>query len=243
MTQQDLANKLSITNKAVSRWETGEGYPDISVLPALAEILDVTVDELLKGEKNDAGQRSDNTGCIGEVKQQAEYLLEKSKKQFSNRYLVCLSIILLGIIASSLSFKLYKGDFLASLSYTLIISLSFMAIGMMFYTNALNHLKQTIKKYNGIAGDEADYGRFIYKRHLLFYATYLIQGIICIVIPLYPFVSLGYYRVFHRLIGYNSFGRLTIDYYFCLILCFAAYCILFIAGAIIIRRKFGRRKS
>ncbi|WP_066714722.1 helix-turn-helix domain-containing protein [Clostridium sp. Marseille-P299] len=51
MTQQQLADELGITNKAVSKWETGQGMPDVSMLPAIAELLDITVDELLKGEK------------------------------------------------------------------------------------------------------------------------------------------------------------------------------------------------
>jgi len=49
MTQQALADKLHITNKAVSKWETGEGLPDISILRDLAQALEISVDELLNG--------------------------------------------------------------------------------------------------------------------------------------------------------------------------------------------------
>lgn len=49
MTQQALADKLHITNKAVSKWETGEGLPDISILRDLALALEISVDELLNG--------------------------------------------------------------------------------------------------------------------------------------------------------------------------------------------------
>ncbi len=51
MTQQDLAEKLQITNKAVSKWETGEGLPDIQLLKPLSIELGVTVDEILNGEE------------------------------------------------------------------------------------------------------------------------------------------------------------------------------------------------
>ena len=51
LTQQMLADRLGLTNKAVSKWETGDGLPDITVLPALDENLGVTVDELLAGER------------------------------------------------------------------------------------------------------------------------------------------------------------------------------------------------
>lgn len=51
-TQQDLADRLQVTNKAVSRWETGEGFPDISLLVPLCDALDVKCDDLLRDEKN-----------------------------------------------------------------------------------------------------------------------------------------------------------------------------------------------
>jgi len=51
LTQTELADLLQVTNKAISRWETGEGFPDVMMLPKLAEILNVTVDELLDGRR------------------------------------------------------------------------------------------------------------------------------------------------------------------------------------------------
>ena len=49
LTQTELAEKLGVTNKAISRWETGRGYPDIEMLPELAKVLDISVQELLDG--------------------------------------------------------------------------------------------------------------------------------------------------------------------------------------------------
>lgn len=53
MTQAELASKLQVTDKAVSRWERGIGLPDISTLESLSEALQVTVLELLKSERLD----------------------------------------------------------------------------------------------------------------------------------------------------------------------------------------------
>lgn len=53
MTQKDLAEKLHITDKAVSKWERNLSCPDISLLPALAGALGVTVAELLNGERDE----------------------------------------------------------------------------------------------------------------------------------------------------------------------------------------------
>ena len=51
MTQDELGRKLKVTNKAVSKWETGETLPDIQLLPELASVLNVTIDELLTQTK------------------------------------------------------------------------------------------------------------------------------------------------------------------------------------------------
>lgn len=51
LTQQEVAERLNVSNKAVSRWERDECYPDLSAIPALAEMFGVTCDELLKGER------------------------------------------------------------------------------------------------------------------------------------------------------------------------------------------------
>ncbi len=51
MTQSVLAEKLGVSDKAVSKWENGQGYPDISVFPMLASIFGVSVDYLMLGER------------------------------------------------------------------------------------------------------------------------------------------------------------------------------------------------
>lgn len=51
MTQQTLAQRLDVSDKAVSKWENGQGYPDITVFPKLATLFGVTVDYILFGEK------------------------------------------------------------------------------------------------------------------------------------------------------------------------------------------------
>ncbi len=49
LTQADLAEKLAVSDKAVSKWETGKGYPDITLLEPLAQVLDVSIAELVSG--------------------------------------------------------------------------------------------------------------------------------------------------------------------------------------------------
>jgi len=59
MTQKELAAKLNITDKAVSKWERGLSCPDIALLPPLADLLGVTVAELLNAERG----HSDSAEC------------------------------------------------------------------------------------------------------------------------------------------------------------------------------------
>lgn len=51
LTQMQLAEKLNITNRAISKWETGKSMPDVSLMLDLCGILGITVNELLSGER------------------------------------------------------------------------------------------------------------------------------------------------------------------------------------------------
>lgn len=96
MTQQDLANRLNVTNKAVSKWETGEGYPEITMLPALADILGVSVDELLRGARNDPPEPGH--AAVGGETNFSDWL-ERAKLQFRNMRVISAAIAVTGLVA------------------------------------------------------------------------------------------------------------------------------------------------
>ncbi len=50
-TQAELAEILNVSNRTISKWENGDGFPDITILPSVAQALGITVDELLASEK------------------------------------------------------------------------------------------------------------------------------------------------------------------------------------------------
>lgn len=60
LTQEALAEKIFVSSKAVSKWETGRGYPDVTLLEPLAKALDISVLELLSGENVTNRNRSSN---------------------------------------------------------------------------------------------------------------------------------------------------------------------------------------
>ena len=94
MTQKDLAKKLGITDKAISRWETGRGYPDIEILPDLADVLSVSINELLNGELQLKGQP--DVVPYGNL----EYICNtaKSNKKKQKKQLVVIIVVFLVII-------------------------------------------------------------------------------------------------------------------------------------------------
>ena len=49
MTQAELAEKLCVSDKAISKWETAKGYPDISLLEPLAKVFGISITELISG--------------------------------------------------------------------------------------------------------------------------------------------------------------------------------------------------
>ncbi len=53
MTQKELAQRLGVSDKTVSKWETGRGLPEISIMQSLCETLGISINELLSGERLD----------------------------------------------------------------------------------------------------------------------------------------------------------------------------------------------
>lgn len=92
MTQKDFAEKLFLTDKAVSKWERGLSFPDISLLEPIAEILDVTVLELLQGERI---LEEEAVMPVEEVQKMMDESLSISDEEINRKHARSKSIILL----------------------------------------------------------------------------------------------------------------------------------------------------
>ncbi len=86
LTQMQLAEKLNITDRAISKWETGKSLPDSSIMLELCDVLEITVNDLLNGE----------VVIMDNYKEKSEKLiLEMAKqKEYTDRSMLSLEILI-----------------------------------------------------------------------------------------------------------------------------------------------------
>ena len=92
LTQQELADRISVSNKTVSKWECGNGMPDISSIIPLCQVLNITVNELISGERltrENYPQKADENMM---------HFMEKEEKQQKKSTLFSLLIITVSVL-------------------------------------------------------------------------------------------------------------------------------------------------
>ena len=99
MTQKELAERLNVSDKSVSRWERDDGAPDLALIPVIAEVFGVTCDELLRGERAAAGvEQGAQSTPKGE--QQKKHLLAASLSRFRSRCCIALALAAAGFLVA-----------------------------------------------------------------------------------------------------------------------------------------------
>lgn len=109
-TQRQLAEELSVTNKAVSKWETGEGYPDIALLPDLSFVLKISIDELLDNNpfKEQAGlEYLERIEC----RKECQNRINAFKNALCYGFGVILLFIMIPAVYSAISFFRFDSDY------------------------------------------------------------------------------------------------------------------------------------
>ena len=91
MTQKELAERLNVSDKSVSRWERDDGAPDLSLIPVIAEVFGVTCDELLRGERAAAGEEDAVPQTSPKAEQQRRHLLASGLSRFRSRCCIALA--------------------------------------------------------------------------------------------------------------------------------------------------------
>ena len=103
MTQKDLAERLHVSDKTVSRWERDDGAPDLAVIPVIAEIFGVSCDELLRGERKPPAERAEpaeQSESVPKAEKQRQRLLKLTLSQYKSRTYIAMGVSVLGVIAA-----------------------------------------------------------------------------------------------------------------------------------------------
>ena len=111
MTQLELASKIGVTDRAISKWENGRGLPDISLIIPLCEALSISVNELLCGERivtEDITKKSEEN--IIETLSYSEKRIKNTKRIFYSILASILSVIILLITAFFIDVDRMKND-------------------------------------------------------------------------------------------------------------------------------------
>ena len=123
LTQAVLAEKLGITDRAVSKWETGKSLPDSSIMIELCDLLSINVNELLKGERI----------SMDEKENVSEELILNLKKQNEDKTRLLLKLeVYMGVLVVLICFsQMFIGYFLTETNRTVattLILINFVAI-------------------------------------------------------------------------------------------------------------------
>lgn len=93
LSQQDLANKLNVSNKTISKWECGNSVPDIEILNSLAKIFNVSIDKLVNEQEN-----TDSIVNIQETSRTKNKLNNKKVMLISGIALLCVLVVLIPVL-------------------------------------------------------------------------------------------------------------------------------------------------
>ncbi len=125
MTQKELAERLNVSDKAVSRWERDESLPDLTLIPVIAELFGVTADELLRGERNPAGEPAGSAQPSPRTEKQIAHILSDGKTKLLTRSMLSVGLRLaglLGAMGANFGFnRAYIGFFVGCLFYVAAI--------------------------------------------------------------------------------------------------------------------------
>ena len=131
-TQSALAEKLGISDRAVSKWETGKSLPDSGIMLDLCDLLKINVNELLSGEKimAESYDRRAEENLLA-MKREIE---EKNRQMLRTEYWIVLPAVLAGIImvfvASFVAMPVWLRIVLLTFALVMIFAVAFIAVGI-----------------------------------------------------------------------------------------------------------------
>ena len=98
ITQEQLAEKLGVSGRTISRWETGKNMPDISLLVEIAEFFDVSIPEIIKGERKSENMKNETKEVAETMSDYAKAEKEQLIKSFRNMSIIGLIALLVYMV-------------------------------------------------------------------------------------------------------------------------------------------------
>ena len=102
-TQQDLANELGVSSAAVSKWERGIGFPEVSLSEPLAASLGISIAELFKGERTENNVDNEYESLLSDVVKVSANEITKKKK--ITNWMIAITVAVLYLMISVISHK------------------------------------------------------------------------------------------------------------------------------------------
>lgn len=103
LTQKQLADALNVTDKAVSKWERGLSFPDISMLEPIAETLDISIMEILAGEKKSEDETITREEAQQIIKESVELSDEEIRHKRERSRLIIIILVVITMLLISLT--------------------------------------------------------------------------------------------------------------------------------------------
>ena len=141
LTQEQLAEKLGITYKAVSKWECGKGLPDASIMVELCKILKITVNDLLSGEK--VGEIEYQEKLEQNIIDTIDYTDKKVSEKNKN---IAMMIMLGGLFLTFIAFTIFPSESSWGSIYS-IIGLVISLIGFSKMNKKKSYLKRILYSF------------------------------------------------------------------------------------------------
>ena len=129
LTQEQLADKLFVTRRTVSRWETGSNMPDLEVLVELADLYDVDLRDIFNGQRRDDNMDKELKDTLLQAADYTQELKEKVKKRMNLMFIGAMIAMVLYLIAIFFAPDIYTGLWGLMKGFTLGVSFGMLIIG------------------------------------------------------------------------------------------------------------------
>ena len=154
ITQEQLAEELGVSDRTISRWETGNNMPDISLLVEIADFFDVSIPEIIKGERKSEEMKEESKEVAETMSYYAKAEKEQLVKSIRNMSIIGFAALLVYMVLDETG--VYDRNDLLRYTYGISEALIYVTVLMfpLYTTGLLSKIRinRTKYKFNSIPG-------------------------------------------------------------------------------------------